>query len=43
VATAPDKIQSGTDELFRTDVKEVWFAGGHSGTVFDVHAHCRWV
>ncbi|KAH9964161.1 hypothetical protein BC827DRAFT_1128153 [Russula dissimulans] len=40
---APDAIQPGTDELFKPDVKEVWFAGCHSdvggGNVLDTVEH----
>jgi hypothetical protein len=27
----PNVIKSGTDEIYQTDLKEVWFAGCHSG------------
>ncbi|KAI0248360.1 hypothetical protein BJV78DRAFT_1131681 [Lactifluus subvellereus] len=40
---APDALRTGTDELYKTDMKEVWFAGCHSdvggGAALDSAAH----
>jgi hypothetical protein len=37
-----DVIKPGTDELFNTDVKEVWFAGCHSGAFSTTQVSIEW-
>jgi hypothetical protein len=30
-------IRHGTDGMFKTDIKEVWFPGGHTGKFSDMY------